>query len=198
MAILDYDLTDNEKVAIDFYLACNTKIAAIRILRKLDGELRVLSDAGAKTASTKFFQRQAVVDYITGKEKEIKAAYMDRAVTVDIAKDDEERVNLATASKDKVNEVLIQTLEKVIKDPNSTSSDVISASIKIADIRNSKEKEDSAENGIYSKFVHYVVPCEICEKCERVGEIYEKNGHPATKQQIDDAFYKQKKQQSKT
>lgn len=185
------ELSDNEKVAIDFYLACNTKIAALRLLRKLDGELRVLSDDGAKKAASKFFAKTTVVDYIERKEKELKARYQNERI---VAKETaEEEVNLATATRDKVNQYLIDTLEEVIKNPNSTSSDVISAVNKIADIRNSKEKEDDTDNSAYSKLVHFVVPMQPCDACPNRDELLKENQHYATEDEIKDAFYKDKK-----
>lgn len=182
-------LSENEKIGIDFYLCCNAKPAAIRLIRKLNGELRVLSNEGAKAAATKFFQRQDVINYIEVKEKELYTRYQTRQMVGDTL-EQSDNVNLATAPRDKVNEVLIERLENVIKDPNSSSSDVISAVNKIADIRNSKEKEDETDNSAYSKFMHFVVPMQCCDKCPNKEQLLKDHNHFATEEEIKRAFYK--------
>lgn len=183
------DLSENEKIGIDFYLCCNTKSAAIRLIRKLNGELRVLSNEGAKNAAKTFFNKPEVLKYIEQKEKDLYIRYQNRKLVSDTL-DETDNVNLATAPRDKVNEVLIDRLENVIRDPNSTSGDVISAVNKIADIRNSKEKEDETDNSAYSKFMHFVVPMQCCDNCPNKDELLKDNNHFATEEEIKQAFYK--------
>lgn len=183
------DLSENEKIGIDFYLCCNTRTAAIRLIRKLNGELRVLSNEGAKSAANTFFNKPEVIKYIEKKEKDLCIRYQNREIINNTA-EQTDNVNLATAPRDKVNEVLIERLENVIKDPNSTSGDVISAVNKIADIRNSKEKEDETDNSAYSKFMHFVVPMQCCDECPNKDNLLKDNNHFATEEEVRQAFYK--------
>lgn len=183
------ELSENEKIGIDFYLCCNTKSSAIRLIRKLNGELRVLSKDGAKTAANTFFNKPEVIKYIEKKEKDLCIRYQNRNFINDTL-EQTYNVNLATAPRDKVNEVLIERLENVIKDPNSSSGDVISAVNKIADIRNSKEKEDETDNSAYSKFMHFVVPMQCCDDCPNKDNLLKDNNHFATEEEVRQAFYK--------
>lgn len=183
------DLSENEKIGIDFYLCCNTKSAAIRLIRKLNGELRVLSNEGAKNAAKIFFNKPEVLKYMEQKEKDLYIRYQNREI-INNTSEQTDNVNLATAPRDKVNEVLIERLENVIKDPNSTSGDVISAVNKIADIRNSKEKEDETDNSAYAKFMHFVVPMQCCDECPNKDNLLKDNNHFATEEEVRQAFYK--------
>lgn len=183
-------ISDNEKIVCDFYLANNTKVASYRLLRKLNGEIRQLTDAGIKSAAQTFFSKEYVQKYIQYKEKELYAKYSDKDVVKNMPQG--ANIDLSTAPKSVVNKFLIEKLESVIQDPNSTSADIISATNKIADIRDSKEKADKTEMSEYEKTVHFCLPADLCENCPNKEKIYAEYGFPASEEEIRTAFYKNK------
>mgnify|MGYP003618961526 FL=1 len=192
MLINTLEISPNEMIVCDYYLACNTKIASYRLLRKLNGELHSISDDGAKKGATKFFQKDYIIKYLEMKEKDLIVKYQTEKIVGDIANNDndDKSIDLATAPKDDVNKVLISKLEEVLQDPNSTAADIISATNKISDIRNSKEKSDETAMTDYEKTVHFCLPADICEDCPNKEKIYAEQGYPATEEEIKETFYK--------
>ncbi|MBQ9254627.1 MAG: hypothetical protein IJ180_07635 [Bacteroidales bacterium] len=185
-----YAISDNEKVAVDFYLACNTKIAALRLLRKLNGELRNLSPDGEKKSATKFFQKQYVLDYIEAKERELKAKYQTQQLVSDILEEENDEADLITSDGEARRRYLLNNYMKILKSPDATESDRIAANKAITDLLNAKEKEDETDNSAYSKYVHFVVPMQCCDNCQNRDNLLKDNNHFATEEEIEQAFYK--------
>lgn len=79
---------------------------------------------------------------------------------------------------------------KTLKSPDATESDRIAANKAITDLLNAKEKEDETDNSAYSKYMHFVVPMQCCDECPNKEELLKDNGHFATQDEIENAFYK--------
>lgn len=187
-----YTISDNEKVAVDFYIACNTKVAALRLLRKLNGELRNLSPDGEKKAATKFFSKQYVLDYIDIKEKELVAKYQSPQLVSQMIDSGENEADLITSDGEARRRFLLNNYMKTLKSPEATESDRIAANKAITDLLNAKEKEDETDNSAYSKYVHFVVPMQCCDDCPNKDNLLKDNQHFATQEEIKQAFYKNK------
>ena len=187
-----YTISDNEKVAVDFYIACNTKVAALRLLRKLNGELRNLSPDGEKKAATKFFSKQYVLDYIDIKEKELVAKYQSPQLVSQMIDSGENEADLITSDGEARRRFLLTNYMKTLKSPEATESDRIAANKAITDLLNAKEKEDETDNSAYSKYVHFVVPMQCCDDCPNKDNLLKDNQHFATQEEIKQAFYKNK------
>jgi hypothetical protein len=188
-----YTISDNEKIAVDFYLACNTKVAAIRLLRKLDGEIRNLTPDGEKSAATKFFQKGYVVDYMQSKEMQLVAKYQSQDVVGDYEDNNEKAIDLITANEETRRKFLLKNYNEILRSATATDSDKIAANKAITDLLNAKEKEDETNNSALSKYVHFVVPMSICDNCPNKEQLLKENQHFATDEEIQEAFYKKKK-----
>lgn len=185
----DSILSENERIALDYYCANNQKSDTIRLLQKLDGEVRQLTEEGVKKRATKFFALNRVINYIDSKQRELARIYQDKAIKASIDTSNSAETNLAEVSKEEVRNYVIDEMQKIINDPNSTPADRLSALAKITDIRNSKEK-DEKEMSEFEKTVMFVLPADICEDCPHKEKIYEEHGYPATEEEIKEAFYK--------
>ena len=185
-----YSISDNEKIAVDFYLACNTKIAALRLLRRLDGEIRNLSPDGEKKAATKLFQKQYIVDYLEAKEREIISKYQTHQLVGLIGDSEDNEADLISSDDETRRRFLLKNYMKTLKSPDATESDRIAANKAITDLLNAKEKEDETDNSAYSKYMHFVVPMQCCDECPNKEELLKDNGHFATQDEIENAFYK--------
>ncbi len=185
-----YSISDNEKIAVDFYLACNTKIAALRLLRRLDGEIRNLSPDGEKKAATKLFQKQYIVDYLEAKEREIISKYQTHQLVGTMGDSEDNEADLISSDDETRRRFLLKNYMKTLKSPDATESDRIAANKAITDLLNAKEKEDETDNSAYSKYMHFVVPMQCCDECPNKEELLKDNGHFATQDEIENAFYK--------
>lgn len=185
----DSILSENERIALDYYCANNQKSDTIRLLQKLNGEVRQLTEEGVKKRATKFFALNRVINYIDSKQRELARIYQDKAIKASIDTSNSAETNLAEVSKEEVRNYVIDEMQKIINDPNSTPADRLSALAKITDIRNSKEK-DEKEMSEFEKTVMFVLPADICEDCPHKEKIYKEHGYPATEEEIKEAFYK--------
>ena len=191
MAQLDDSIiSENERIALDYYCANNHKTDTIRLLRRLDGEIRQLTEDGLKKAASKFFSLNRVIRYIESKERELARIYQAKTIKNAIdTNEDTEKTDLANVPKEQVRNYVIAEMQKIVDDPNSTPADRHSDLSKITDIRNSKEK-DEKEMSEYEKTVMFVLPADICEQCPNKEKIYAEYGYPATQEEIENAFYK--------
>ena len=190
-----FTISDNEKVAVDIFLACNTKVAAYRLLRKLDGRLSRLSDDGEKKGATKFFQKQYVIDYMEGKERELKKRYQNQAMAPTVSTTDGEDTDLLFSDGETRRRYLLKNYMDILKSVNSTETDRIAANKAITDLLNAKEKDNENDNDAYNKYVHFVVPMQCCDNCPNIDNLLKDNEHFAKKEDIEQAFYNVNKEE---
>lgn len=196
MAKSEYIITDQERIACEYFVVSNNKRASYALWRAVIGRTKEIAEGSMKSQAVAFFQRENIIDYVTQVEDKMIRKYAGATPsgepTYSDSYEDPSYDNLLDMSKDEIRDIALKSFQEIMRDPESSPSDRISATSKIVDITNSKEKDNKNDMNEANKLIHYFLPADICTGCPNVSKIYEEHGYPATQKEIEEAFYNNK------
>ena len=182
--------TEIDEIACTYYLIKQNKTEAYILYRRISN-MPTISESTVRGQASMYFKQEKIQRYISFEEDklrskygngETKLSYREKNTSIDASYSD--------YTDEEIREIALETLFFVKDSPDSSSSDKITAVKNITDIMNAKKIEKPLSES--EKLIHYILPADICEKCERKSEIYAEHGYPATEEEIKDAFYSNK------
>lgn len=184
-------ITEAEELACAHYICHNNASRAYLMFRELAGmgELRPSSVGGQ---ASRFFKQDKIVRYLEMLEKNVRRSFKLYEAEDIMSPDPEVRAkignkDLTNLTTEEIRSIALEALFYVKDNQESSPSDITSAVRAIIDIENAKRTETPLSES--EKYIHYVLPADVCEGCERREEIYEEHGYPATQEEIEEAFY---------
>lgn len=187
--------TEIDEIACTYYLIKQNKTEAYILYRRISN-MPTISETTVRGQASLYFKQEKIQRYINFEEEKLRSrygngetqsSYRQNNMSVDSSYSD--------YSDEEIREIALETLFFVKDSPDSSSSDKITAVKNITDIMNAKKVEKPLSES--DKLIHFVLPADICENCERKSEIYEEHGYPATEEEIQEAFYSNKKAKSR-
>lgn len=182
--------TEIDEIACTYYLIKQNKTEAYILYRRISN-MPTISESTVRGQASMYFKQEKIQRYINFEEEKLRSkygngeaqlSYMQKNTSVD--------ANYSDYTDEEIREIALETLFFVKDSPDSSSSDKITAVKNITDIMNAKKIEKPLSES--EKLIHYILPADICEKCERKSEIYAEHGYPATQEEIKEAFYSNK------
>ena len=179
--------TEIDEIACTYYLIKQNKTEAYILYRRISN-MPTISESTVRGQASMYFKQEKIQRYINFEEEKLRSrygngetqsSYRQNNMSVDSSYSD--------YTDEEIREIALETLFFVKDSPDSSSSDKITAVKNITDIMNAKKIEKPLSES--EKLIHYILPADICEKCERKSEIYAEHGYPATEEEIKDAFY---------
>lgn len=185
--------TEIDEIACIHFLIKGNQTQAYLLYRRLRN-MGEVSETTVRGQASLYFQKDMIKRYIKY-ELEKLAERFNNGEPISI-QGTPDKVNLSNdkdyskMSDEEIREIALQTLFYVKDSPDSSSSDRITAVKNITDIMNAKKNDKPLSET--EKFIHYILPAEICESCDRKSEIYKEHGYEATEEEIKEAFYSNK------
>lgn len=182
--------TEIDEIACTYYLIKQNKTEAYILYRRISN-MPTISESTVRGQASMYFKQEKIQRYINFEEEKLRSkygngeaqlSYMQKNTSVD--------ANYSDYTDEEIREIALETLFFVKDSPDSSSSDKITAVKNITDIMNAKKIEKPLSES--EKLIHYILPADICEKCERKSEIYAEHGYPASQEEIKEAFYSNK------
>ena len=185
--------TEIDEIACIHFLIKGNQTQAYLLYRRLRN-MGEVSETTVRGQASLYFQKDMIKRYIKYELEKLAEKFSNgEPISIQGTPD---RVNLSNdkdyskMSDEEIREIALQTLFYVKDSPDSSSSDRITAVKNITDIMNAKKNDKPLSET--EKFIHYILPAEICESCDRKSEIYKEHGYEATEEEIKEAFYSNK------
>lgn len=183
--------TEIDEIACTYYLIKQNKTEAYILYRRISN-MPTISETTVRGQASLYFKQEKIQRYINFEEEKLRSRYGNRETQLSYRQNNMSvDSSYSDYSDEEIREIALETLFFVKDSPDSSSSDKITAVKNITDIMNAKKVEKPLSET--DKLIHFVLPADICENCERKSEIYEEHGYPATEEEIQEAFYLNKK-----
>ena len=182
--------TEIDEIACTYYLIKQNKTEAYILYRRISN-MPTISESTVRGQASMYFKQEKIQRYINFEEEKLRSRYGNgEAQLLYREKNTPIDASYSNYTDEEIREIALETLFFVKDSPDSSSSDKIIAVKNITDIMNVKKIEKPLSES--EKLIHYILPADICEKCERKSEIYAEHGYPATEEEIKEAFYSNK------
>ena len=182
--------TEIDEIACTYYLIKQNKTEAYILYRRISN-MPTISESTVRGQASMYFKQEKIQRYISFEEEKLRSRYGNgEAQLLYREKNTPIDASYSNYTDEEIREIALETLFFVKDSPDSSSSDKITAVKNITDIMNAKKIEKPLSES--EKLIHYILPADICEKCERKSEIYAEHGYPATEEEIKEAFYSNK------
>mgnify|MGYP003594201976 CR=1 FL=1 len=182
--------TEIDEIACTYYLIKQNKTEAYILYRRISN-MPTISESTVRGQASMYFKQEKIQRYINFEEEKLRSRYGNGEAQLSYReKNTSIDANYSDYTDEEIREIALETLFFVKDSPDSSSSDKITAVKNITDIMNAKKIEKPLSES--EKLIHYILPADICEKCERKSEIYAEHGYPATEEEIKEAFYSNK------
>ena len=182
--------TEIDEIACTYYLIKQNKTEAYILYRRISN-MPTISESTVRGQASMYFKQEKIQRYINFEEEKLRSRYGNgEAQLLYREKNTPIDASYSNYTDEEIREIALETLFFVKDSPDSSSSDKITAVKNITDIMNAKKIEKPLSET--EKLIHYILPADICEKCERKSEIYAEHGYPATEEEIKEAFYSNK------
>jgi len=182
--------TEIDEIACTYYLIKQNKTEAYILYRRISN-MPTISESTVRGQASMYFKQEKIQRYISFEEEKLRSRYGNgEAQLLYREKNTPIDASYSNYTDEEIREIALETLFFVKDSPDSSSSDKITAVKNITDIMNAKKIEKPLSES--EKLIHYILPADICDKCERKSEIYAEHGYPATEEEIKEAFYSNK------
>lgn len=189
MAKIKDVFTEIDEIVCNFYLIKQNQTEAYLLYRRLKN-MGELAEVTVRGQAYRYFKEEKIKKYVKYElEKLSKRFGGDGSFTMEDKKSKvkmSSEIDYTQMSDEEIRNIALQTLFFVKDDGESTSSDRIAAVKNITDIMNAKKNDKPLSET--ERLIHYILPADICENCDKREQIYAEHGFEATQEEIQEAF----------